>query len=302
MSMFLDFIENFKKYGLEFYKKYYSDYTGIVTNVEDPDKRGRIKVKIPAILGLDNELAVWAEPSDLKISGKGHGEFFVPYVGDFVTVSFEFGSLDKPIYRGGYFVKDALPADFKNSYNNVRGWVFRNGSKILVDETKDKDKIVVFNKDGSSIVIGGEKGKEFIKITHNSGANVTLNEKGEILAQAKQNKELVELKVGEVNIKSSGKINVTCDGDATVNAKGKVSISSGGDAQVSAKGKVDVKGTAQSSFGSAASATDVNGQIVKIAGGAVPVAKLGSQAIGIGNDGSPVMSTIIDGSPVVLVK
>ena len=40
---------------------YYGIYQGIVTNIQDPEKRGRIKVRCPDVLGGKAESA-WCDP------------------------------------------------------------------------------------------------------------------------------------------------------------------------------------------------------------------------------------------------
>ena len=95
------FLKTLQQAGLEFYGRYYSLYTGIVTDNADPQSQGRVKVRVPA-LGRDEPLTQWAYPVT-PFAGRSYGFFFPPEVGDNVWVMFEGGNPDLPIYVGGWF-------------------------------------------------------------------------------------------------------------------------------------------------------------------------------------------------------
>jgi phage protein D len=71
---------------------------GVVTNVRDPDKQGRVKVALPW-LAPDYE-SDWARVATLA-SGPRTGALFLPEVGDEVLVGFEFGDARRPYVLGG---------------------------------------------------------------------------------------------------------------------------------------------------------------------------------------------------------
>jgi hypothetical protein len=88
-------------------------------------------------------------------------------------------------------------------------------------------------------------------------------------------------------------------GGVQMKAVDKLSMQSTGDAEMKSDAKVIIEGTGGTDVGSSASPTNINGTTVALAGGGLPVAKLGSKAIGTGNYGAPVVSTIVDGSTKV---
>lgn len=202
MNIFNEFLKLFKEHGLEWFQRYYSVYPGIVTDNNDPEKRGRIKVICPTVLGPDRVLAQWLEPVDQKMAGKGYGEFFPPEPKDLVHVMFENGDINYPVYMGGYYARGELPSDFQTGYPNVRGWIFKNGHKILVDSNS---------------------GSAAIKIIHSKGSQVLMNPDGSITVQ------------------SPGKVDVEAGGDCVVNASGKVNVTAGGDVNVTAGGNAVVE-------------------------------------------------------------
>lgn len=93
-----------------------------------------------------------------------------------------------------------------------------------------------------------------------------------------------------MNMKSIDKANIEATGDLTMK---------GAKADVQASGEASFKGTGGTKVGSGGSATEVQGSVVNLAGGGLPVARVGSQSIGVGNLGMPIITNIIDGSSKV---
>lgn len=181
MNFFIQFLETLKRVGLEYYGRYYSMYPGIVTDNKDPDMRGRIKIKLPSLLNGET-LVQWVDPMGANLAGKKTGTFFPPYVGDVVDVMFEHGDLDYPKYIGGFWAKLELPAEFKDGYPNVKGWVFKSGQKILVSEVPGKTQISIMNgENGALLVLDDTKGKEGVYITHAKGSQIVMQQNGSIV-------------------------------------------------------------------------------------------------------------------------
>jgi phage protein D/phage baseplate assembly protein gpV len=79
----------------------------IVTNGNDPDNVGRVKIKYPGIGGAIE--SPWARVVALG-AGNARGTVFQPEVNDEVLVGFEFGDTRRPVVIGGLFSKvNALP-------------------------------------------------------------------------------------------------------------------------------------------------------------------------------------------------
>jgi hypothetical protein len=206
MNLFLEFLDKIRKIGLEYYDKYYSVYPGVVEDTNDPEQRGRIKVSLPSIFGENEPLAQWAYPAGSDLAGKDTGGFFPPYKGEIVDVVFENGSINFPRYMGGFWAQGELPSAFRRGYGsdgpNVRGWVFKSGQKILVDETDGKLKISFLNGK-SYMVIDDTAGKEGFYIQHASNAAIQINKDGNITAATPDGALLfMNNKKKEVTVKS----------------------------------------------------------------------------------------------------
>src|SRR5215210_8881264 len=79
---------------------YFGKYRGQVVDNRDPEMRGKIRAKVPALFG-ENEIA-WALPSS-PYAGNGVGFFFIPPVDANVWIEFEEGNLESPIWSGCFW-------------------------------------------------------------------------------------------------------------------------------------------------------------------------------------------------------
>ena len=95
--------------------KYYGIYQGVVTNISDPEKRGRLKVKCPDVLGGSTESA-WCDPCVTVAYDRG-GDFCIPARDETVWLSFIGGDANKPVYFGGWWQKNMSPLG--NNYTDI---------------------------------------------------------------------------------------------------------------------------------------------------------------------------------------
>ena len=87
-------------------QKYFGKYRGQVIDNNDPLMLGRIRAKVPAVLG-DNDTG-FALPCS-PYAGNGVGFFFIPSVGANVWIEFEAGNPDMPIWSGGFWGTGETP-------------------------------------------------------------------------------------------------------------------------------------------------------------------------------------------------
>lgn len=88
-------------------KEYFGIYQGIVTNTKDPEKRGRIKILCPEVLG-DIVESAWCDPC-VPIAYDNGGDFCIPQIDEAVWVMFIGGDCNKPVYLGGWWRKSMTP-------------------------------------------------------------------------------------------------------------------------------------------------------------------------------------------------
>jgi len=94
--------------------------TATVSNLDDPDNVGRVKVTYAASGGTVD--SAWARVVGLGV-GKGRGSVFQPEVNDEVLVGFERGDSRRPVVLGGlYSQKNTLPTGTAAVKDNVVGY------------------------------------------------------------------------------------------------------------------------------------------------------------------------------------
>jgi phage baseplate assembly protein gpV len=76
-----------------------------VINVVDPLLQGRVQVKFPFICG---DVSAWANVVQ-SIAGMGHGNYFIPNIGDQVLVAFENGDVNSPHIVGSLWNAASFP-------------------------------------------------------------------------------------------------------------------------------------------------------------------------------------------------
>jgi len=121
--------ENLLRGGLE---KFYGKYRGIATDTDDPKKQGRIRAKIPKVLGdFDCNWALPCSPHS--------GILFIPHAGDGVWIEFEEGDPNKPIWSGVWWSQSNTPA--RSAYQKQHKVIYATNGDILVRSFEGDIKI-----------------------------------------------------------------------------------------------------------------------------------------------------------------
>jgi uncharacterized protein involved in type VI secretion and phage assembly len=159
-----------------------------VTDVKDPGKMNRVKCKILTRDKKGRE-SNWALVSSFMAGNKAGATFF-PSKGDMVLLAYIGGDPNRPVVLGGIWTdKSERPykydADGKNPIRSIKT---AGGAEIIIDDTKDKEKISVTTKAGSMVLL--DDGKKEISIT----------DKG------KKNSIKIALKNGEMTLAAEKKI------------------------------------------------------------------------------------------------
>lgn len=124
--------------------KYYGVYQGIVTNVNDPEKRGRIKCKIPEVLADSETESAWCDPC-VPVAYDGGGDFCVPPIDEGVWIAFLSGDANRPVYFGGWWQEADTP--IAGNYTNLKDFriISYNGASIVM-----KDGVIYINVDSGT--------------------------------------------------------------------------------------------------------------------------------------------------------
>jgi len=176
--------------------KYYGMYQGVVTNINDPEKRGRIKIKCPEVLGGSTESA-WCDPV-VPVAYDNGGDFCIPAKDETVWVQFIAGDANRPVYFGGWWQKNMSPLG--GNYSDV--------DKVRIISYAD---CTITMKDGT-IDINVGAGVCDLKIEHNK---VTVD--GNLVVKGKVTAYSVS--AGDITATASENGGGTINADASVSAK-----------------------------------------------------------------------------------
>ena len=86
---------------------FYGKFRGKVSDNQDPDQLGRLRIKAPDIYG--DEESGWALPA-VPYAGNGVGLFLIPPTDASVWVEFEHGDPDYPVWTGCFWAQGEAPA------------------------------------------------------------------------------------------------------------------------------------------------------------------------------------------------
>jgi len=160
--------------------RFYGKYKGTVRDNADPERRGRLRVEVPAVQGRNE--TTWAEAC-LPLSGtalSSMGVFCVPPKDAPVWVEFEAGDPEKPIWSGCRFSAQAevpRPALVPGAAPDAR----------LVLQTRGQNAVVI-----------SDVATEGISLRAASGAEITIDSTGITISTGRG--ATIVLKGNQVNI------------------------------------------------------------------------------------------------------
>lgn len=144
-----DFVKVIQKDGLEAIKLYYGIYHALVEDNDDPQRQGRLKVKVPQI--SDNEpIQTWAYPAG-SYAGNGTGFVAVPEKGDGVWVVFKNGNPRFPVWLGGWWGSGDMPQEVVDNYLQLKIIKTVAGNKIEFDDTSGENALRLEDGNGNTI-------------------------------------------------------------------------------------------------------------------------------------------------------
>jgi uncharacterized protein involved in type VI secretion and phage assembly len=147
---------------------FYGKYRGVVTDNRDPLMTGRIKARVPDVLG--EEESGWALPC-APFGGNQTGFFALPTVGAGVWIEFEHGDPDYPIWSGVWWgaANEVPPLLIAPPYRKVMV-VTEGGQTVTLDDTPGVGGITLETSGGQKIVLSPTG----IEIDNGMGAKITL--------------------------------------------------------------------------------------------------------------------------------
>jgi uncharacterized protein involved in type VI secretion and phage assembly len=179
---------------------------GIVTDNDDPERLGRVKLRFPTMsAGYESHWARVAAPGN----GASRGMVWIPEVNDEVLVAFEGGDRQRPFVVGGLWngTDTPPPIEVENGKLNGRHLVSRDGNLVSM-----------WDKPGNSSLGMQTAGEEVVLLLSRTDR--------------------------ELSGTSEGKIVLTATSDIEINATGKVKISGDGGVEISSSAQAKLTGSA----------------------------------------------------------
>jgi uncharacterized protein involved in type VI secretion and phage assembly len=148
--------------------RYYGKYRGAVVDNEDPQRRGRLRVRIPSVLGETE--TTWALPC-LPYGGTPDvGLYLVPDVDARVWVEFEEGDIGHPLWVGTFWPSGA--GGEATGDPQVRGLRTASGHELSFEDHAGAERTRLAHPAGALVTID-EQGT--VTVADAAGATVTLD-------------------------------------------------------------------------------------------------------------------------------
>ncbi len=144
---------------------------GIITNNQDTDNLGRVKLRFPWL--SDENETDWVRIANL-MAGPERGSFFLPDVDDEVLVAFENGDIHRPYVIGALWNGRQIPPQTNSDgNNNIRKIRSRSGHEIIFndDSGTGQEKLEIRTNAGHKVILDDSTGREKIEISDKTDNN-----------------------------------------------------------------------------------------------------------------------------------
>jgi uncharacterized protein involved in type VI secretion and phage assembly len=141
--------ESMEKRQLPIQPRYYGKYRGLVTSNLDPKNLGRVRARVPEVLG---ELETgWAIPCT-PYAGDNCGAYMVPKPGTGVWMEFESGDISRPIWSGCWWGDNQLPMNYDGAMASPSIKTIRSEKGLMLTLDDDKRTIHVSDENGQNML------------------------------------------------------------------------------------------------------------------------------------------------------
>lgn len=180
---------------------YYGVYVGLVTDVQDPNGQGRVRIRLPWTTDPDGDpFEIWARVATM-MAGGDRGTWFIPEPNDEVILAFEGGSPWSPIILGAVWNGVDQPPESMDSNNNIRSITSRSGIRVSFDDTDGGVAFTVETPGGQTVKCSDTPAT--IDVSDSNGNQVTLDASGILLSTGSKvtiNATLLEVSASMVTV------------------------------------------------------------------------------------------------------
>ena len=192
---------------------------GIVTDNDDPDRLGRVKLRFPS-MSADYE-SNWARVA-APGNGTSRGMVWIPEVNDEVLVAFESGDRQRPFVVGGLWNGSDTPPPIEVDNGKLNGRLF---------VSRDGNQVYMWDKPGNSSLGMQTAGEEVVLLLSRTDKELSGTSVGKIVLTATSDIEINA--TGKVKISGDGGVEITSSAQAKLTGSAGVEVGTSGIAKVS---------------------------------------------------------------------
>jgi len=189
----------------------------VVTDNNDPEQLGRVKVSFPWSSGDDTP---WIRVASTH-AGQERGWYVIPEIGDEVLIGYEFGNPDLPVVIASMYNSEDTPiGKIDSETNNVKIFTTRSGNEIYMSDADGEETIQISNQDGQNQIV----------LTLN-GPSITIKSDGDITIDG-----------ANITIKASDGLTLESGSDTSISAGAGLTAEASASGKLKASGTLDVEG------------------------------------------------------------
>lgn len=148
---------------------YYGKYRAFVTDNEDPEGLGRVKLSIPSVLGEAG--SDWALPAVAYGGGPDFGTLFVPPVGAQVLAEFLEGDPSAPVWAATFWRQSSeVPEEYQGPSTKI--FKTESGHLMTFEDMDGEEQVTLRSATDAEVVMNPQGG---ISLTDSSGSTVVLD-------------------------------------------------------------------------------------------------------------------------------
>ncbi|CAL9532514.1 hypothetical protein SUDANB145_04053 [Streptomyces sp. enrichment culture] len=217
----------------------------VVTDVTDPLKRGRVKLKFPWL--DDTYVSDWTR--SVQYGGKGGGGFFPMDVGDEVLVAFDRGALDHPFVIGGLY--------------NGRDQETKNDVQLYAGARNQASRHTISDRTGNRVDLLSAK------LARKQGVRIQSGDDKLVINLDRANTAITVDSKGTVSIKGSRSVSVDAGTSMTLTAGRSLTIKSGGPLTLQSGSLINMRAATQIGVNAGAALNLTAGAVANLTGGAM---------------------------------
>jgi uncharacterized protein involved in type VI secretion and phage assembly len=213
-------------------RRFYGKYRAIVVDNKDPSRLGRLKLKVPSVLGPD-VVTGWATPCAPYGGAADQGFLFVPERDAGVWVEFEEGDLEFPIWVGSYWSRPGDESELPKPQGD-------DGTEA--DEVQDPPtRKIVKTLKGHTVQFEDADGKEAVLVREGTNGHlITMDQDGITIVDKNQNTVLLDDDGVTITDATGNTVEMTGDG-FTLTAKVPFKLDASGQAVTIVAASIDLQ-------------------------------------------------------------